>query len=256
MISGANTARFLNFRDFGGIPTREGRSVREGMLFRSGHLCGLQDAAVAELLDRRFGLIVDLRYDRERAERPSPWPETMDDRIVAHDAPNGTDAPHLEAMQTAMREGGDIAVAYRSLYAALPFDRWYWPLFARAVQRIAEADGPVLIHCSAGKDRTGLLAAMVLALLEVPQDAIIADYLATNGAAGMETLRDDMKRRAVTNRLPLAEAQIDQICGVDGSYLEAAFTAIQERFGTLRDYLIAGGLPPRTAEALKDRYLA
>lgn len=246
----------LNFRDFGGVPTRSGGMVREGMLFRSGHMDGLAQAAQTSLLDHSFGLVIDLRYPEERRQRPSPWPLAMQDHILTHAAPDKAEAPHLEATRAAMRDGSDILNAYRQLYAALPFDRWYWPLFAQAVQRAADSDGPLLIHCTAGKDRTGLLVAILLRLLDVPDDAVIADYLRSASAPGMERLRDDLRQRVKAQGLPLTDAQVDQLCGVDRSYLEAAFAAIDERHGSLHAYLLAGGLPPPAVERLRARYLA
>lgn len=165
MLAGA-----YNFRDLGGLRTRDGRTLRAGRLFRSDTLQALT-AADAVHLYQVLGLrgIVDLRLAREVAdEGRGPLAERADIRYA--------NVP----LQMAATEGVAPHEVMRHLYlGCLGPDA---PL-AAAVQQLSEfADGPVVFHCAAGKDRTGVLAALVLRLLDVHEDDIVADYMRSASA--------------------------------------------------------------------------
>lgn len=246
----------INFRDFGGDATGGGAQVVTGRLFRGGHIAGLGEAETSDLLAHDFGLVVDLRYSAERDSERSPWPAHAIDRVIAHDG-SREDAPHLQIIRAVLQEGRDIDPAYHAYYSALPFDGLYRPLFATAIKRVAATPGRVLVHCTAGKDRTGTLVALLLSLLGVPEDAIVADYMRSLGAPGMDKLRADVIRRVVErDDAPLAEQRIDELIGVKPAYILTALKAVAARSGSVEAYFHDSGVTDETVQTLRRNWLA
>lgn len=165
MIEGA-----YNFRDLGGLPTRDGQQIRPGRLFRSDTLQALTTPDV-EHLHGRLGLrgIVDLRLAREVAdEGRGPLENLADIRYV--------NSP----LEVAATEGIPPDQVMRHLYLSSLAPG---SALVGAVQHICDlSDQPVLFHCAAGKDRTGMLAALVLRLLDVDDEIIVADYMRSSAA--------------------------------------------------------------------------
>ena len=123
-------------------------------------------------------------------------------------------------------------------YRALPFDPSHLEVFGRYFHALGEVDRPVLIHCAAGKDRTGFLAALTHALLGVGRDDMIEDYLLTNQAvdlAGRAPAITEQLRR-FTGRTASDEA-VTAFLGVEAAYLEAALAEIEARHGSVGAYL-------------------
>ncbi|WP_285021517.1 tyrosine-protein phosphatase [Novosphingobium sp. fls2-241-R2A-195] len=236
------TYGLINFRDFGGLEAADGMRVRSDRLFRSGHLGWLDDVDARFMIDMDFDVVVDLRYAEERRKELSPWPEDRLARLIAHDGAANRDAPHFQIMRAADASIADIRRAYVGFYAALPFDRWYRPLFAEAVRRIASGEGRVLVHCTAGKDRTGTLVALLLALLGVDDEAILADYLRTQGAPGMDALRDHVARTMLSRRAAADPGLVDALIGVAPDYLRAALFAVRQEAGSVEGYFAASGI--------------
>ncbi|HYN18224.1 MAG TPA: tyrosine-protein phosphatase, partial [Actinomycetes bacterium] len=205
----------LNARDLGGYATKDGRQTRWGAVVRSDSLAALSPAGRAALADYGVRAIIDLRLPHELERDPNPFAEP-----------------------------GDYGVAYRNLSlidpaAGFPPDtftlaeNYLWMLdrfpvpFAEVMAAIADApEGGVLIHCAAGKDRTGLISALLLALVEVPADTIADDYALT-----AEYLRprdeewlangpgDRAEREAMLARfLPSAEVMAEVLDKLTGRY--------------------------------------
>lgn len=181
----------FNFRDLGGLATRDGRRIRPGLLFRSDTLQALTAADVAILRnDLGLGLIVDLRLaDEVAGEGRGPiaaWPD------VRH-----LNAPMAMASIEGVAADAVMPLLYRSCLAS--------DSMVRAIEAVARHAGtPTLFHCAAGKDRTGLVAAMLLSLAGVDDEAIIADYLQSASAMPriIERFRDWPRYRDHMTRTP------------------------------------------------------
>lgn len=240
-----------NFRDYGDYATAAGRRVRPGRLLRSAHHARASDADLARLKGLGLGAVVDLRRPSERREQPSRRPDAFDAVVIEGGTDDGVEAPHITFLKTEDLTAASGRRFMEQTYRALPFDPPHLEVFARYFQALGEVDRPVLIHCAAGKDRTGLLAALTHALLGVARDDMIEDYLLTNQAvdlAGRAPAIAEQLRR-FTGRTASDEA-VTAFLGVEAAYLEAALAEIEARHGSVEAYLEqAVGVDP----ALRDR---
>ncbi len=182
-------------------------------------------------------MVVDLRRADERERQPSRWPNAFAAEVLSSDL----GAPEA-GWEESLRDVDPTVEHFRTQslgwYAGVPFQARFLDLFARYFDRLTETDGAVLIHCAAGKDRTGLLAALTHHAAGVHRDDILADYLMTNELGIYETRAPLIAEliRSYSGRLPSDEA-VRTAMAVEAAYLEAAFAAIVERYGSLDGYL-------------------
>lgn len=227
-----------NFRDYGDYPTTGGRRIKRGRLYRSaGHgRATPEDLEAIAKLD--IAVVVDLRRKGERLRDPSKRHPSFRGQVILNDTgEDDEDSWHAHIRRSDLSEAAfrDFLLDY---YRRAPFEARHVDLFTRYFAALAEADGPVLIHCAAGKDRTGILAALTHHLAGVHPSDTLADYLLTNQSVRME-LRGPVFAQAIealAGRAPSAAA-LRVAMGVDAAYLEAAFAAIGERCGGTDAYL-------------------
>ena len=243
---------FINLRDLGGMPSQDGRTLQSGRLLRAGqpHTMGTEITGTADL-----ELVIDLRYAMERELNPVPWPATFVGRTLAHGLEQQAEAPHVQAE----RQGGGrtaIQAFYRDMYATLPLTEPYGNLFATALQEMSSVRGSTLIHCTAGKDRTGMLVALALHALCVEREAIIQDFLATRAAAGMELLRAELESRVdASSSRHYSDDVVDELLDVRADYLEIMFSAISDQHGATESFFDSLGLTSERRTAWRDAVL-
>ncbi len=222
-----------NFRDLGGYPAEGGRSVKWRTIYRSGHMSSITGDDIAQLNALGIDTICDFRANGERAERPTLWHEQSLTELWArdHEGSLGSLSGLIERPDV---QDGETRATMLEIYRHFPHEQAenYREMF----RRIAAGRVPLVFNCSAGKDRTGLAAALLLSLLGVPRDVIEADYLLTNDV--MERLADFLAASPryqdfVTLRrdkaLPLLRAEAE--------YLEASFAVIEGQHGSVQGYL-------------------
>ena len=177
-----------NFRDYGDYRTAAGRRIRPGRLYRSANHAMATDADLDTIAALGLAVIVDLRRPEERRRTPSRRPADCAARVVTSDIDENPDEP--DPWLTFLKGSDLTAASFRAYlvdyYRAAPYTPRHIDLFSRYFRALAEADGPVLIHCAAGKDRTGILAALTHHLAGVHRDDITEDYLLTNDPARFE----------------------------------------------------------------------
>jgi protein-tyrosine phosphatase len=233
----------LNFRDLGGLPAAGG-VLRQGALFRSeGPASFLQDHH-AELEALGIRLICDLRTAVERDAAPHRWPHAA--RTLHLDLTNDLRSEANEGW-AALRTDPSEAGALRAMtlnYVAMPAA--LHPQLAALADALLDAGLPALIHCTAGKDRTGVLIALLLRLLGASREAVLADYLRSDVfAANLRlggSITDTFQK---TFGFAPSQATIDAMIGVNPAFLEAAFAAIDQHWGNLETYFESAGLTER-----------
>jgi protein-tyrosine phosphatase len=207
-----------NVRDLGGYPAAGGKQVRWGLLYRAGDLHGISGEDRAVLTGRNLKTIVDFRGEKEKEKAPDDFlPTVVRTRELAIEAGNILDLLRVN------QEGGIVPMEelYRLLASeALPQYREFFRLLEDP-QNI-----PLLFHCSAGKDRTGLAAALILSALGVDRETVYTDYMLS--AKYLEGKYVDF----------LASfPDLAPMVSVRRGYLEAAFDKIDHAYGGIDRYL-------------------
>lgn len=226
-----------NLRDFGDYPTAGGGRVKAGRLFRSAHHGKATDDDLEALGALNIATVVDLRRPGERDRDPSRRPPNFQGEVLISEAPEqGQDEWHAHLMSS------DLTVSsfkqyLLDYYDRAPFRRRHLDLFSRYFQALARSDGPVLIHCAAGKDRTGILAALTLRLAGAHHDDIVGDYLLTNDEKRFDAREPQIEAvvRELTGRHPEPGA-LRVAMGVEAEYLDRSFQAIDREYGSLDGY--------------------
>lgn len=241
-----------NFRDLGGYPAMDEKTVRWNYIYRSGSLADLTPADQDLLIRLGIKLICDFRSNRERQARPIQWPPHPEIEIWFRDH-DGSVGDHVKALSRPEFTWRDTRGIMLRSYEELPFEQAdsYRELF----QRIAAGQLPLVFHCYAGKERTGVAAALLLHLLGVPYDVILEDYLLTGqffeGLRAM--VMSDPLIGAFTNNPPDVW---EPLLRVESSYLDAAFTGIKARHGSAETYMAdILGVDHQMATAIRNRLL-
>lgn len=247
-----------NFRDIGGYQTTGGRKIKSRAIFRSGELSGLttSDQRALESLQIRYE--IDLRTDQERAEAPTRW---------------GANAPEVIAISVGEPRNSNAARSAANSMSAIgnPADaeRFMQQTTARiategagdigeVLRRLAQGDEPALIHCTAGKDRTGVTIAVLMTLLGVPRGEVEREYARSNEAVDQQIER--MKARGDTasasGLLSLRPDVSRVVLGAKPGYLEAAFSEIEKQYGSFEAYSkTALKITPQQIQALRAKLL-
>ena len=231
-----------NFRDLGGYRARDGRTVRWRQIFRSNHLGHLTAADIGVL--RHLGLksAFDFRGSEERAAAICGL-----DEIAVHSLP--IEPTVVAALRARLAAGISLASA-EAVEIMRDSYRHYvehnTPRFRALFAHLLEDRAPLVIHCTAGKDRTGFACALILHALGVPDDLISEDYLLTNR----------FYRRDPGGGTDLPEDVRQVLASVQTSFLAAAFDAIGAGYGDLEGYFSIGlGLDIGARRHLQARYL-
>lgn len=226
-----------NFRDLGGYPAADGRRVAWGKLYRSDHLAELTDEDLAYLTHLDLRLICDFRGDEETAKQPNRLP-AQNPPLQINPSIMGT-AMQPSEIHAAIAGGNPDKLDFSTLlvdgnrFMATKALEQYRQMFRRLED---EAYVPLLFHCTAGKDRTGVAAALILLTLGVSEDVIMEDYLLT--AAYTEGRIEQHLATARQNLAPGADLEaIRPIMSVRREFLQAAFDGIYEEYGDVDNYL-------------------
>jgi protein-tyrosine phosphatase len=245
-----------NFRDVGGYATSDGRKVKRGMLYRSDDLpdLGTRDLEILKQLELKR--IYDLRYANEKTTYPSRLPSGNSIEVVEIPLyyPPLDRAESKRKILDADVEDGHFQQLMIEANRAFALD--YTAQWSQFLHGLSQRDDlPALVHCTDGKDRTGLAVALVLRTLGVPREAVVEDYLLSNQfLANKIDWYSFLGSMGSLFRVPASE--IRPLLEVRRAYLEAAFAAIDERYGTFEAYLHDGlGLDDDTIERLRLAFL-
>jgi protein-tyrosine phosphatase len=249
-----------NFRDLGGYEAEDGRRVRWRQVFRSGELCELSDADVERLAGLGIRTVVDLR-GRAEAERKGPDRLPPGASLISIAIEPGDLSPHLgPAFAT-----GDLSKVPEDLLIRINRDYVRsWGHQLAALLRVAADPGkrPLVFHCTQGKDRAGISAAVLLSALGVPWQTVLADYLLSNlhrreqAEAGLLSIRRSAARQRGVSPDQVDVANIRGLFFVHSSYLAAAHEEITACYGSIDDFIRDGvGWPDSALRRLRDELL-
>jgi protein-tyrosine phosphatase len=238
-----NLAGATNFRDLGGYPARDGRKLRWRRLFRSDHLSGLTPDDRSVLADIGLARAFDFRGVSERASAPYIIPG-----VVQHHLPiEPTVAQSLQTLRLAGTSltAQDAVSVMQQTYRSFVNDSS--ARFAELFRHLLADDAPLVFHCTAGKDRTGLAAALILHALEVPREVVVEDFLLTNTV---------YRRPFSMSRSDAPQEVLDVLWRVRVDFLEAALEAIDTGYGSVDAYLEHLGVGARERDRLGELYLS
>jgi len=244
-----STARTLplqggcNFRDLGGYRTRDGRQTVWGKVFRTGVLSYLTADDHTCLNALQVRAICDLRRAEERAREPTRWPGETTQHLHWEDGDSPPTIRSLAAHRSNNAAG--MHAAMLDLYRALP--AWMMPRLRGMFDRLANKEVPIVVHCAAGKDRTGIAIAVLLEALHVPRETIIEDYLLTNATDFEQFIlaQHNAQLGVAVNAHPLLtlpEEVRRVIFAADAAYLESAFEQLERNYGGVEGYLSQAGI--------------
>lgn len=238
----------VNFRDLGGYPTKDGKKIKWDRLYRSAALNALTEEDINRMKELKLAIVLDFRGPLEIQSAP--------DRVIAGakniNLPAGSetvgDAKAMQAMLAAIKDESYMTSFYGTI---APFKDRYKPMFDQLLQ--LGKDSALLFHCTAGKDRTGIAAALLLYALGVDETLIFEDYLATNYYRSREN------ERAIAGMVQmyhLDEKVARNMMAAKKEYLEATFQSIRKAYGSVEHYLRDEmGLTEARTTALKQRFL-
>lgn len=241
----------VNFRDIGGYPTATGQQVRWGQVYRAGTLAKLTDADHEILQGLGVRLSCDLRTLEEIEESPDRLPPS----ITHVPLPVNTQEPLRRQIQNVLRHHDALEAVMLDAYTRLMIDR-NAQVFAALFERLADpAQLPLVIHCTAGKDRTGIATALLLVWLGVPEPLILADYSLSNyhfstfeaiGAKAIQPFK----------RLGLKVEVLHPLFTANPQLMAQTLAYVREQYGSVEGYLVTrAGLSAQTLAAVRQNLL-
>jgi len=231
-----------NFRDLGGYTGLDGRRVRWRTLFRADHLAGLSAADLDVLQGLKLARSADFRGKMESAHLAYEWPGIARHALIV-------EPTVVQRASALIAAGNDLTAAHaeelmQDTYRSFVHD--YAPRFAQLFQLLLDSQDPLVFHCTAGKDRTGWAAALLLTALGVDEDTVMQDYLLTN----------QLYQRPAATFAPMPAEVMDVLWRVQASYLAAATDMVRADFGGMEGYLRdALGIDSAARERLAALYL-
>ena len=245
-----------NARDLGGYATADGRRVKWGQLYRADALNKLDGDDLDYLARLGLRRVVDFRSEHEQQDAPDRLPMAIErwSRPMAARTADGIDLYALFRDPTRLN-ATDTAELMRSINRQLV--REYTPEYREWLRQLATADtaAPQIFHCTAGKDRTGFAAAILLSALGVPREQIMADYLLSAAyIAGHAERR--IRRIRLLSLLRIDAEALRPMMTVEASFLQAAFDEAERSYGSFDTYLTEGlGVDDRVRAQLRARFL-
>jgi len=238
-----------NFRDFGGYPNSSGQQVKWGYLYRSGQLSSLSEGDVDLLGNLELDLVFDFRREEEQEQEPSRLPRSNPPKVLSMPITPGSNAGFFEQADTDNRAMFEFMVDINRDFAEAQT-----ATYARMFREILDAaDAKLLVHCAAGKDRTGFAAAIILLALGVSREVVMHDYMLT---AEFFSPHREMDRLRAKYQMDLEAEAILPMLEVHEDYLRAALASIDRRYASVEAYLAEElSVGEREREELRSRYL-
>lgn len=246
-----------NLRDYGGWLTTGGGQVRRGLLYRSGQHVGATDADLMLIAGLEIHTVIDLRGTSERTRNPCRRIEGFAGEVIFYEGETSSSPPHMDV-------GPEVTTAsfarerMLGVYTRMPRNPAMQAMFARYLRILAEREGASLVHCFAGKDRTGIAATLLLHILGVSEMDQMAEFLRTNAAPTLAVLRAQSVP-GIEERLgrKLDEEGVRALLEVNESYLRRFRETVAEMDGSLDSWLeMRIGVDDGLRQTLRSRFVA
>lgn len=245
-----------NFRDYGGYNADGGR-VRTGLLYRSGQHVRATDEDLAAIAELGIATVIDLRGISERTQHPCRRHDGWSGEVIAHDGETASSPPHMDidADTTTEQYARDRMM---TVYTRMPRNPAMHAMFGRYLDALAEREGASLVHCFAGKDRTGIAATVLLHILGVSEEDQQHEFLLTNKAPTLAVLRAQSVP-AMEARIgrTMDESAVRALLEVHPDYLTRFHETVREMSGSLDNWLSSEiGVDDRLRDRLRQKYIA
>lgn len=246
--------KIINFRDLGGYKTKDGYKIKNGMIFRSGELSDLSSKDEKKLLkDIKLKTIVDFRDKLEIEKSPDKKFDNINYYNIDIMGEEYKKSPSLEGFSQAKDNPHDIM---KNIYKTMILSEYSQNSYKKFFDLLKNTkNAPLVFHCFAGKDRTGLAAVYILNILDVDKDTIYKDYLKTNEfrRKANNSILDDLKNKGISKA---KLKYIEDMLYVDKSYLDIAYETIDKYFGDINNYIKSVlKISSSDKDAFKDMYL-
>ncbi|MEO0461534.1 MAG: tyrosine-protein phosphatase [Pseudomonadota bacterium] len=226
-----------NLRDYGGWTTGEGGQVKTGILWRSGQHIEASDTDLEVFHALGIGTIIDLRGVTERSKFPCRRHPEFSAQVLAHDGETSNSPPHEGgggALTMTAQKAYDRMIA---VYTRMPVNPAMISMFTRYFAALDATDAPSLVHCFAGKDRTGIAASLLLHVLGVHRDDVTAEFLRTNDAPTQHILERQSLPRMREVYDGIEEGALTNLMGVREEYIATYISEVERDHGSLDTYL-------------------
>ena len=229
--------KVTNFRTVGNIKNIDGRILKEGKFYRSAHLHLLKNKSIKEFQKLGIKEIIDLRNSKEISQKPDVIPQNIDYKNYSAFEDEGDQLNQAKKLVLKGKVKGSDA-DHRMLDFYKTYSTENPEIIKKIIHEILDSENPVLYHCTAGKDRTGIITALILTILKFDRATIENDYLLSN----------NYRKQLVQKRLHLAHNLhfiypkmdlnvIEKLSWVEKDYLEAAFLEINKKYGSIDIYI-------------------
>lgn len=229
--------KVTNFRTVGNIKNTDGRILKEGKFYRSGHLYQLKKKTLKTFENLGIKEIIDLRNSKEISQRPDVIPQNVDHKNYSAFEDEGDQLDQAKKLVLKGKvKGTDADQRMLDFYKTYATENP--EIIKKIIHEILDSEDPVLYHCTAGKDRTGIITALILTILKFDSATIENDYLLSN----------NYRKQLVQKRLHLAHNLhfiypkmdlnvIEKLSWVEKDYLKAVFLEINKKYGSIDIYI-------------------
>ncbi|WP_267401652.1 MULTISPECIES: tyrosine-protein phosphatase [unclassified Chryseobacterium] len=226
-----------NFREVANIKNIDGRTLKSGKFYRSGHLHQLKKKSFDEIEKLGIKEIIDLRNSKEIAQKPDHLPSDIVYKNYSAFEDEGDQLDQAKKLVLKGKvNGSDADKRMLDFYKDYVIENP--EIIKKIITEILESDQPILYHCTAGKDRTGIITALILTILKFNKETIYNDYLLSN----------NYRKKLVDKRLNLANnlhflypkmdvSVLEKLSWVETDYLDAAFDEINKKYGSIDIYI-------------------
>ena len=221
-----------NTRELGGYKTEDGRSLKWGVLYRSDKLSELTDADQEYLLQLGIKKVIDFRSSEEKQNEPDQLPSTLKYIEMPIEA-DGAIRPKVEAILK-----GDLNEDVGAILVETnkEFISDFSGVYKGFIESLIENQEPTLFHCTAGKDRAGFAAALVLLAVGVPEKIVIEDYMKTNKYTE-ETIQDYINKINLYSLGSVDAEILRPLLGVEERFIRAALDEIKQKYGSVENFI-------------------